>query len=266
MRPRHQARSGRPVLAVLAGILALLGLFQWFCGFYVVPPAEGARGRTALVWRTGGEPFFNSPARSGAEGGPAGVVLVPRLPYWGWAYRQSLGAVVRDEPPAEAEIVVGATPGEPERQEAAVAAREGGSVSDAAAGGGAVPVASPAPRASEPSRSPTRAADSKPRARPSPPRAAAKPRATPAPARAAAKPKATPAPARAAAARPSPSPTPRTAASSAQQAAPAASPAVRADAERLERLRRELERIRRGETRAGAAPGSSGAGGGSAGR
>jgi hypothetical protein len=76
---------------VLVGLLTLLGFFQWFCGFYVVPPGEGARGgQTVIVWRIGEAPFFNSPATAPGRAGPAGRILARGLPYWAWAYRQSL--------------------------------------------------------------------------------------------------------------------------------------------------------------------------------
>lgn len=96
MPSRSRRRARRSAFAVLVGLLTFLGLFQWFCGFYVVPPGEGARGgQTVIVLRTGEAPFFNSPATATGRDGPAGRVLVSGLPYWAWAYRESL-------PPASA--------------------------------------------------------------------------------------------------------------------------------------------------------------------
>ncbi len=80
MRPRFRSRGPRVWPYLVVGLLVLLGLGQWFGGVYVTPPGDTAPGRTALVWRADGEPFFNSPAVPGFEAGPAGHVLTEALP------------------------------------------------------------------------------------------------------------------------------------------------------------------------------------------
>lgn len=91
LRPMPSRPRRRPGgFAMLVGLLIAVGLFQWFCGLYVSPPAEGRAGQTLVIWRTDAEPFFNSPATAAGRGGPAGRVLVRGLPYWAWAYRASL--------------------------------------------------------------------------------------------------------------------------------------------------------------------------------
>ncbi len=97
MRPRHRARGPRVWPALLVGLLVASGLSQWFGGLYVAPPADGSAGGTSVVWRAAGEPFFNSPGVPGFERGPAGHVLTDRLPFWGYAYRQSLETAARAE-------------------------------------------------------------------------------------------------------------------------------------------------------------------------
>src|SRR5512145_2522313 len=103
MRPRH-ARRPRTWRYAVAGLLAAFLVSQWFAGVYVTPPRADLPGRTDVVWRSQGEPFFNSPAVPGFEGGPAGRVLLPGLPFWSYAYRQSLRAAARTET-----VTVGAT-------------------------------------------------------------------------------------------------------------------------------------------------------------
>jgi hypothetical protein len=94
--------------AALAGaILLILGVaFYSMCGFYTVQPIGALpEGRTLIVWRKSGEPFFNSPdaeclrtmggvsllCRAMAVGkGPIDRIIV-RLPYMEWAYRASTG-------------------------------------------------------------------------------------------------------------------------------------------------------------------------------
>jgi hypothetical protein len=236
MRPRHQARTSRPYLIPLVGLLVPLGLFQWFCGFYVTPPAESGRGTTAIVWRTSREPFFNSPGNPASAGAPGSRVLVAGLPFWGWAYRQSLTAEQRAQARQQEAIVVGPTPPE---------------VAPAEPQAGVAPAAAGSPKGAEAKASPGKAGGTS--------KAAAKPARTPAP-----KAAARPAPAAQAAAKPSTTPRPaasaRPAASPKSVAQPAAagSPAAVQQVEReqrLERLRREMDRIRR-ETQPGNASGA----------
>lgn len=238
MRPRHQARTSRPYLIPLVGLLVLLGLFQWFCGFYVMPPAESTRGTTAIVWRTSREPFFNSPGNPASAGAPGGRVLVAGLPFWGWAYRQSLTAEQRAQARQQEAIVVGPTP-----PEVAPADQQAG-VEQAAAG---------SPKGADARPSPGRAGGTSRTAkppRPPAPKTAARP--NPA-AQAQAKPSTAPRPAASA----GPAASPKSVAQPAP-AASAGSPAAVQQVEReqrLERLRREMDRIRR-ETQSGNASGA----------
>jgi hypothetical protein len=85
-------------------VAALAGAFYFFCGFYTIQPIGALPdGATAIVWRASGEPFFNSPDALCLErmGGVSllcrGMAMsqaptdriIMRLPYQGWAYRQS---------------------------------------------------------------------------------------------------------------------------------------------------------------------------------
>lgn len=87
-------------------IVAFVALFYFFCGFYTVQPIGALPdGATAIVWRESGEPFFNSPdalclermggvsllCRGMAMGQAPTDRIILRLPYQGWAYRQSTG-------------------------------------------------------------------------------------------------------------------------------------------------------------------------------
>ena len=93
----------------LRWVLALIGAsaaFWFFCGFYTIQPLGALpEGRTAIVWRDAGEPFFNSPdalclermggvslmCRGMAMGqGPLDRIIL-RLPYQQWAYSISTG-------------------------------------------------------------------------------------------------------------------------------------------------------------------------------
>ena len=94
-------------LAAPIGALSVCGaalLFYVFCGFYTIQPIGALpEGATVIVWRNGGEPFFNSPdalclERMGgvsllcrgmamAEGPKDRIIL--RLPYQHWAYSAS---------------------------------------------------------------------------------------------------------------------------------------------------------------------------------
>lgn len=233
MRPRFRPRRRRTWPYVVFGLLVLLGLGHWFGGVYVTPPGDGAPGRTALVWRAEGEPFFNSPEVPGFEKGPAGQVLIEALPFWSYAYRQSRKSASRQEP-----VTVGGS---------TAAAR-------------AAPTDPTEPEGGAPDAAPSRDEAAAPAASPAPPRAAA-PAPTVAPRTAETPRVATP--------RRSATPRPRAADTPAARTQPASArpapsaPAVRAERDRrLERIRRELERIRREAGRpssAGTRP--SGAGG-----
>lgn len=100
-RPRRRVRLA---VLILAGIV--LVVLYFLTGFYTVQPIGALPdGITLFVWRTGGEPFFNSPdghclrvvgevsllCRGLAmEQAPADRIIV-RLPYWEWAYLRSTG-------------------------------------------------------------------------------------------------------------------------------------------------------------------------------
>lgn len=93
---------------LIAGIVTVLVavLFRTFLGFYTIQPIGALpEGRTVLVWRASGEPFFNSPDAACLEK-MGGVSLfcrvaamraapmdriVLRLPYVEWAYLASTG-------------------------------------------------------------------------------------------------------------------------------------------------------------------------------
>lgn len=105
LAPAAQARRARRWLTplLLAGLLLLLSTQL---GLYTIQPLGAIpTGGTVLVWRRGGEPFFNSPdgtclrVRQGASllcrmgaltNSPADRVIL-RLPYQHWAYLASTG-------------------------------------------------------------------------------------------------------------------------------------------------------------------------------
>lgn len=94
----------KKVLGLLVGLLVAVVLYVNF-GFYSIQPIGVIpSGATALVWRQGKEPFFNSPdamcllvqnsvslmCRMAAMGAaPTGRILF-RLPYQRWAYSFSV--------------------------------------------------------------------------------------------------------------------------------------------------------------------------------
>lgn len=90
-------------LAALGGASAL---FYFLCGFYTVQPIGALPdGATAIIWRSSGEPFFNSPdalclerlggvslmCRAMAMGEAPTDRIIVRLPYLEWAYSASTG-------------------------------------------------------------------------------------------------------------------------------------------------------------------------------
>jgi hypothetical protein len=96
----------RTKLWALGGVAAFALFFYFFCGFYTIQPIGALpEGKTAIVWRNSGEPFFNSPDALCLErlGGlslmcrgmamaqaPTDRIII-RLPYQGWAYSASTG-------------------------------------------------------------------------------------------------------------------------------------------------------------------------------
>jgi hypothetical protein len=94
-------------LFVISTILFVAGgLFRTLCGFYTIQPIGALpEGRTVIVWRGEGEPFFNSPdaeclqrmggvsllCRMAALGNAPTDRIVLRLPYSEKAYLLSTG-------------------------------------------------------------------------------------------------------------------------------------------------------------------------------
>lgn len=107
--PMPTNRSRRWLWPVL---LVLLGLFVYTqMGLYSVQPIGAIPdGATAIVWRSGREPFFNSPdamclliqhgvsllCRGVAMGQAPTDRIVLRLPYQEWAYLASTGGQTFD--------------------------------------------------------------------------------------------------------------------------------------------------------------------------
>lgn len=90
----------------LAFVIVGGALFWAFCGFYTIQPIGAVpEGRTLIVWRASGEPFFNSPDAACLErmGGVSLMCrmialgqaptdrIVMRLPYVESAYLASTG-------------------------------------------------------------------------------------------------------------------------------------------------------------------------------
>lgn len=84
---------------------ALIVFFVAFCGTYTIPPiAAVPDGASAIVWRSGDEPIFNSPdASCMAELGQSSAMcrvaalnaaptdrIIVRLPYIAWLYELSV--------------------------------------------------------------------------------------------------------------------------------------------------------------------------------
>jgi len=101
--PRSRKHVWWSVFALI--VIVAVG-FRIFCGFYTIQPIGALpEGRTLVVWRAAGEPFFNSPdamclertehvsllCRAIAVGvGPTDRIIV-RLPYSRTAYLASTG-------------------------------------------------------------------------------------------------------------------------------------------------------------------------------
>ena len=99
------------LLGALAAAALFLVCFRAFCGFYTIQPIGALpEGRTLIVWRGEGEPFFNSPDATCLErvGGVSLLCralsmaqaptdrIVMRLPYMEWAYLASTRGAVFD--------------------------------------------------------------------------------------------------------------------------------------------------------------------------
>jgi len=96
----------RTVVWIVAGLVTLGVCVRMFLGLYTIQPIGALPGgRTLVVWRAAGEPFFNSPdavclqrvggvslmCRAIAMGqGPLDRIVI-RLPYMEWAYLASTG-------------------------------------------------------------------------------------------------------------------------------------------------------------------------------
>jgi hypothetical protein len=97
-------RKKGKALWVLLMVFVLAGGFYAFCGFYSIQPLGALpEGRTAIVWRAKGEPFFNSAdalclermggvsllCRGLAMGQAPTDRIIVRLPFQRWAYLAS---------------------------------------------------------------------------------------------------------------------------------------------------------------------------------
>lgn len=103
--PWDEKKGGKAKFWLLGiGVFALL--FYFFCGFYTVQPIGALpEGRTAIVWRASGEPFFDSAdalclertgsvslmCRAMAMGEAPTDRIILRLPYMHFAYTMSTG-------------------------------------------------------------------------------------------------------------------------------------------------------------------------------
>jgi hypothetical protein len=101
-------RKAVMIACTLVGLAICCGLSipVWPVGFYSIQPIGALpEGATAIVWRQGQEPFFNSPdamclktqgyvsllCRGIALGQAPTDRIILRLPYWEWAYLASTG-------------------------------------------------------------------------------------------------------------------------------------------------------------------------------
>jgi hypothetical protein len=104
--PERSNSRGRVLWSILVILLLVTIAFRVFCGFYTIQPIGALpEGRTLVVWRASGEPFFNSPdamclkrvgsvslmCRLIALGEAPTDRIVLRLPYIASAYRASTG-------------------------------------------------------------------------------------------------------------------------------------------------------------------------------
>lgn len=102
--PQRRRRSSAKSTLILLVLLAVA--FRIFCGVFTIQPMGAVpEGRTVIVWRASGEPFFNSldaicldrmgavsiMCRIGAiQAAPTDRIIL-RLPYMRWAYLLSTG-------------------------------------------------------------------------------------------------------------------------------------------------------------------------------
>lgn len=91
---------------ITASVVLIIVLTWWKTGIYTIQPIGMLpEGKTLIVWRESGEPFFNSPdatclERVGAVSlmcrmlamskAPVNRIIL-RLPYWEWSYLASTG-------------------------------------------------------------------------------------------------------------------------------------------------------------------------------
>jgi hypothetical protein len=104
-------RSRKGLIVLLVVIVAVLAILYTQVGFYTVQPIGALpEGITLLIWRHGGEPFFNSPdavclqrlgsvsllCRATAFGAAPVDRIIAKLGYWEFAYLQSTGGLTFD--------------------------------------------------------------------------------------------------------------------------------------------------------------------------
>ena len=93
-------------LAVLIILIVAIGIFATQVGFYTIQPIGALpEGSTWLVWRSSGDPFFNSAdavclkahgnvslfTRGSALAQAPTDKIILKLPYWKFAYLRSTG-------------------------------------------------------------------------------------------------------------------------------------------------------------------------------
>jgi len=93
-------------LAVLIILIVAIGIFATQVGFYTIQPIGALpEGSTWLVWRSSGDPFFNSVdavclkahgnvslfTRGSALAQAPTDKIILKLPYWKFAYLRSTG-------------------------------------------------------------------------------------------------------------------------------------------------------------------------------
>jgi hypothetical protein len=111
LRCKSRDELMKPGVTIAIVVVALGIAFRVFCGLYSVQPIGAApEGMTAIVWRSEGEPFFNSAdglcldragsvslmCRAMALGQAPVDRIIVRLPYQAWAYHASTGGLEFD--------------------------------------------------------------------------------------------------------------------------------------------------------------------------
>lgn len=108
--PASRAGRRRTVLILLCLLVGSVLFWQFFGRYTIQPIGALPEGKTLLVYRSGDEPFFDSPdgtclrragsvsimCRMAALGDAPLDHIVLRLPYMAWAYRMSTGGVAFD--------------------------------------------------------------------------------------------------------------------------------------------------------------------------